>query len=284
MSRIFTRRRRLKLGSFVFDKVRRCLAKPGSIASCVQPCFLQGFQTKLKGLRELKLFVAYLPRKTKGPHCSLFCRLGPTRNLQRTRAFASVCTFTPTIADIQLIHPPPSVCRDVVQRSAGGQSVCAVETERLVQRQSERSRQHDAGSVPDSPNRRCHLYDVELLDTGEDYTAGTCILWELMREQRAYVWNFHLVLATEYRVATAKDVCAVLCQVPNVSSSQMRGSVPSTVFLQVVDSNLELRVDLGSDDRVLTLPVNVSDGLWHSAYMQRWGNQISLQLDGGDGR
>lgn len=46
-----------------------------------------------------------------------------------------------------------------------------------------------------------------------------------------------------------------------------------------------MRIDLGSDDRVLALPhVNVSDGLWHTARMRRWGNQAVLQLDGGDGR
>ena len=46
-----------------------------------------------------------------------------------------------------------------------------------------------------------------------------------------------------------------------------------------------MRIDLGSDDRTLALPfVNVSDGLWHTARMQRWGNQAILQLDGGDGR
>ena len=46
-----------------------------------------------------------------------------------------------------------------------------------------------------------------------------------------------------------------------------------------------MRIDLGSDDRVIELPyVNVSDGLWHTARMRRWGNQAVLQLDGGDGR
>ena len=57
------------------------------------------------------------------------------------------------------------------------------------------------------------------------------------------------------------------------------------VHLQIVDSHLQMRIDLGSDDRSLSLPhVNVSDGLWHTVHMRRWGNQAVLQLDGGDGR
>ena len=43
--------------------------------------------------------------------------------------------------------------------------------------------------------------------------------------------------------------------------------------------------DLGDDDRVVSLPyVNVSDGIWHVAYVQRYGNQVILQLDGGEGK
>ena len=57
------------------------------------------------------------------------------------------------------------------------------------------------------------------------------------------------------------------------------------ICFQVVQSRLRMRIDLGSDDRMLALPdVNVSDGLWHTARMRRWGNQAVLQLDGGDGR
>lgn len=60
---------------------------------------------------------------------------------------------------------------------------------------------------------------------------------------------------------------------------------PCSLCFQVVDSTLQLRIDLGSDDRILALPhVNVSDGLWHTARMRRWGNQAALQLDNGDGR
>ena len=43
--------------------------------------------------------------------------------------------------------------------------------------------------------------------------------------------------------------------------------------------------DLGSGDIDLSLPnLNVSDGLWHVAYIRRHGNQVTLQVDGGEGR
>ncbi len=54
------------------------------------------------------------------------------------------------------------------------------------------------------------------------------------------------------------------------------------MLFQVVDSHVEMRIDLGSDDRILSLPhVNVSDGLWHTVQMKRFGNQAMLSLDGG---
>ena len=43
--------------------------------------------------------------------------------------------------------------------------------------------------------------------------------------------------------------------------------------------------DLGSGNEMLTLPfVNVSDGRWHVVRFNRYGNQATLRLDGGEGR
>jgi hypothetical protein len=55
-------------------------------------------------------------------------------------------------------------------------------------------------------------------------------------------------------------------------------------FTQIVDSELQFRFDLGSDDRMLRLTgINVSDGEKHVARVKRYGNQVILQLDAGEG-
>jgi len=52
-----------------------------------------------------------------------------------------------------------------------------------------------------------------------------------------------------------------------------------------VDSRLQFRYDLGSDNRIVSLPgVNVSDGMRHVARVSRYGNQAILRLDSGEGR
>jgi len=54
---------------------------------------------------------------------------------------------------------------------------------------------------------------------------------------------------------------------------------------QIVNSRLQFRYDLGSDDRILTLPgVNVSDGMRHFVRVSRYGNGAVLRLDAGEGR
>lgn len=51
-----------------------------------------------------------------------------------------------------------------------------------------------------------------------------------------------------------------------------------------MNSELQLRFDLGSGDRHLTLSgVNVSDGEQHLVRIDRHGNQVILQLDAGEG-
>ena len=58
-----------------------------------------------------------------------------------------------------------------------------------------------------------------------------------------------------------------------------------TFPLQLVDSHVEFVYDLGSGDKVVSLPhVNVSDGEWHAVFVRRYGNQAILQVDGGEGR
>ena len=48
---------------------------------------------------------------------------------------------------------------------------------------------------------------------------------------------------------------------------------------------LSFTYDLGSGDTEISLPnLNVSDGLWHAAFIRRHGNQVTLQVDGGEGR
>jgi len=52
-----------------------------------------------------------------------------------------------------------------------------------------------------------------------------------------------------------------------------------------VNSRLQFRYDLGSDDHIISLPnVDVSDGMRHVARVSRYGNQAVLQLDSGEGR
>jgi hypothetical protein len=56
------------------------------------------------------------------------------------------------------------------------------------------------------------------------------------------------------------------------------------ILTQIVSSELQFRFDLGSDDRVLRLAgINVSDGERHVARVKRYGNQVILQLDAGEG-
>ena len=51
----------------------------------------------------------------------------------------------------------------------------------------------------------------------------------------------------------------------------------------MVASQLQCRYDLGEGDKLLTLPyVNVSDGVWHTVVIHRYGNHIMLWLDGGE--
>ena len=58
-----------------------------------------------------------------------------------------------------------------------------------------------------------------------------------------------------------------------------------TCQIQIVDGHLEFIHDLGSGDKVISLPhLNVSDGLWHTVYIRRYGNQAILKVDGGEGR
>ena len=54
---------------------------------------------------------------------------------------------------------------------------------------------------------------------------------------------------------------------------------------QVVNSQLQFRYDLGSNDRIVALAgVNVSDGVMHLARVERHGNQVVLRLDSGEGQ
>ncbi|ELU14775.1 hypothetical protein CAPTEDRAFT_226653 [Capitella teleta] len=55
--------------------------------------------------------------------------------------------------------------------------------------------------------------------------------------------------------------------------------------LEVVDSHLTFRYDLGAGDRILSLPhVDVADGLWHSVHIERYGTNGVMRLDGGEGK
>ena len=54
---------------------------------------------------------------------------------------------------------------------------------------------------------------------------------------------------------------------------------------QIVDRHIEFTSDLGSGDRTLSLPfVDISDGLWHTVFVERHGSQVILKMDGGEGR
>jgi len=56
-------------------------------------------------------------------------------------------------------------------------------------------------------------------------------------------------------------------------------------WLQVVDYRLRLRYNLGSAEQTLQLSfVNVSDGQWHTAAVDRVGQWVSLTLDTAEGR
>lgn len=55
--------------------------------------------------------------------------------------------------------------------------------------------------------------------------------------------------------------------------------------LEIVESRLRFLYDLGSGDRILTLPyVDVADGLWHTVNIERYGTNGVLRLDRGEGK
>ena len=57
------------------------------------------------------------------------------------------------------------------------------------------------------------------------------------------------------------------------------------ICFQLVSSKLRLRYDLGSDERDLWLTyTNASDGLSHVVTINRYGNQVILKMDHGEGK
>ncbi|XP_074646658.1 neural-cadherin-like [Tubulanus polymorphus] len=55
--------------------------------------------------------------------------------------------------------------------------------------------------------------------------------------------------------------------------------------LRITNSELNFIYALGSEQRTVKLPnVNVADGAWHTAKIERWGKMVFLKLDGGEGR
>jgi len=57
------------------------------------------------------------------------------------------------------------------------------------------------------------------------------------------------------------------------------------IKLVLVNSKLNLLIDLGSDERSLVLNgVNASSGQWNTVKVMRQGNQVILSMNGGDGR
>lgn len=54
---------------------------------------------------------------------------------------------------------------------------------------------------------------------------------------------------------------------------------------QIKDQRLRFRYNLGSGEEMVSLHhVNVSDGQWHTAYVNRIGKMAIMKLDGGEGR
>jgi len=54
---------------------------------------------------------------------------------------------------------------------------------------------------------------------------------------------------------------------------------------QVADCRLRFRYSLGAgEQRVVLSYVNVSDGTWHTAFVNRIGQWVELKVDGGEGR
>jgi len=54
---------------------------------------------------------------------------------------------------------------------------------------------------------------------------------------------------------------------------------------QVVNCRLQFRYSLGSGEQQVALSyANVSDGGWHTAYVNRIGQWVELKVDGGEGR
>ena len=67
-------------------------------------------------------------------------------------------------------------------------------------------------------------------------------------------------------------------------SSSLVWYVIETVH-QVSGCRLRFRYNLGSGEQMVSLShVNVSDGVWHTANVQRVGQWTELRLDGGEGR
>ena len=62
-------------------------------------------------------------------------------------------------------------------------------------------------------------------------------------------------------------------------------SIALYIFVQLRDGHPQLRCDMGQGDIIVSLTdVDASDGLWHVLTIYRYGNQIIMKMDGGEGR
>lgn len=76
----------------------------------------------------------------------------------------------------------------------------------------------------------------------------------------------------------SRQPAGLLFRAQNVQKSEY-------LLLELRDHRIRFRYNLGSGEQYLTLShVNVSDGEWHTVYIDRVGHWLTMRLDGGEGR
>ena len=101
------------------------------------------------------------------------------------------------------------------------------------------------------------------------------------------IWTFKPAFSSSLNATSALDPSLqVMFRTRDGNGTILFGESFSTLernILEIVNGYLQFRYDLGSGDQILALPnVRVDDGVWHTARVERHGNQVILWLDSGD--
>lgn len=126
----------------------------------------------------------------------------------------------------------------------------------------------------------CHLgktgVNCNTDTTTKDYEGSVSFVeWELRPQFNASLDPKAIDIWLRFRTRTENGVLFLASSFSTLELIQ----------IEVKNTHLLVRYDLGSNERFVELShVNVSDGIWHNVYVSRYGSQLLLKLDHGDGK